>query len=54
MFISLLGCLTLSRKLSLIHCFLLVCLEIEVCEQAKEESRVRNEQDAEKPWKITL
>jgi hypothetical protein len=36
------------------HCFLLVCLDIEVCEQAQEEGGVHTEQDAEEPRKITL
>jgi hypothetical protein len=52
--LSLLDCCTLSSKLSLIHCFLLVCLEIELCEQVQEESHVDNEEDAEKPRKIAL
>ena len=48
------GLLCFATYVVLIHCFLLVCLEVEVYEQAEEECCVYNEQDAEKPRKITL
>ena len=54
MSLSLLNCCALTRKLSLIHCLLLVCLEVEFYEQAQEKCEVHNEQDAEKPRMITL
>ena len=45
---------TFWRKLSLIHCFLFVRFVIEVCEQAQEKKRVRNQDDAKQSRKIAL
>ena len=48
------GRLCFATYVVLIHCFLLVCLDVEVYEQAEEESHVHDDEDAEKPRKITL